>query len=91
MDALFTTGYKESPMNHDAEQRLPALLALAPADRANLADCLWQSLEEAPEETDFDWLALWGPEIDRRCQQLDKGDARTVSRDEAMRFVREGR
>jgi putative addiction module component (TIGR02574 family) len=57
-------------------------LALPPDQRFELAQRLWDSVEDQWDED-----AELSAEIERRCADLDAGTARTYSHEEVMREV----
>ena len=61
-------------MTHEADELLKKALRLSPAERADLAGSLLESLEEAEEGVE----EAWNEEIARRVEELDSGKARTI-------------
>lgn len=60
---------------------LAAALALEPSERVALSVDLLESLE-AVEGDDVD--TAWGTEIDRRVDELERGEAETISAEEVF-------
>jgi putative addiction module component (TIGR02574 family) len=73
----------------DREELLTAALRLPTADRAAIAGALIRSLDEE-EEDQAAVEEAWAEEIRRRIQELDAGTVETFSKDEALRFIRDG-
>lgn len=71
------------------EQLASQAIALAPEDRARLADLLLASL---PDEADEPLDDAWDQEIQRRLKAVESGTARLVSaadvHDEARKIIR---
>jgi putative addiction module component (TIGR02574 family) len=59
------------------------VLALPPEQRAMLAERLWRSVEGHVSE-DEELFA----EFDRRCAEIDSGEAESIPFDQAMREIR---
>lgn len=74
-------------MASDRRVLLAEVLQLPPEDRAAIAGELIRSLEDEPEEDQAAVDTAWAEEIARRVQELDSGRAKTLSRDEALRFI----
>jgi len=53
------------------------LMALPPAERIELADALYSSVEDNGV-TDPDWEAAWADELRRRVQGIREGDVQGV-------------
>ena len=70
-------------MSQTAEQILPTLYAMPPADRAYIADQLLASL---PEDTDPDAMLQ---ELDRRFAKHLSGESPGIPAEEAFRRLRE--
>ena len=73
-------------MDTHAEQVLQTALRLPPDDRVEIAESLIQSLDE---ERAADIEAAWADEIKRRIEEIDKGQAKMIPWDEAIRSMRE--
>ena len=58
-------------------------MKLSPAERADLADKLWLSVN-SKEEVE----AAWDAEIERRIRQLDAGEVECVAWDDVMAELR---
>ncbi len=58
-------------------------MKLTPAERADLADKLWLSVN-SKEEVE----AAWDAEIERRIQQLDAGEIECIAWDDVMAELR---
>ncbi len=71
-------------MSNEARKMLKEALELAPAERAEVAALLLESLEEAREA---DWEAAWEEEIARRDADLDAGRVKPLSHDEAFQAM----
>lgn len=72
-------------MSTRADTILGTALALPPDERAWLAAELIASLEEG-EDTGVE--AAWAAEIEKRIAEVESGEARTVSWDEARERIR---
>jgi putative addiction module component (TIGR02574 family) len=73
-------------MDTQAEQILQTALALPPDDRVEIAESLILSLDE---ERAAEIEASWTEEIRRRIESIDKGEAKMIPWDEAIRSMRE--
>jgi putative addiction module component (TIGR02574 family) len=73
-------------MNTQAEQVLQIALSLPPDDRVEIAESLILSLDE---KRAADIEAAWAEEIKRRIESIDKGQARLIPWEEAIRSMRE--
>lgn len=60
-----------------------AAMKLAPAERADLADKLWTSVETTEAVA-----AAWDAEIERRIAQLDAGEAETIPLEQVITEMR---
>ena len=58
-------------------------MILSPAERADLADRLWASIEP---QADID--AAWNEEIARRVAQLEAGEVETIPHEEVIARLR---
>ena len=72
-------------MSTRADTVLGTALALPPDERAWLASELIASLEEG-EDTDVE--AAWAVEIDRRIAEVESGEAKTASWEEARARIK---
>ena len=61
-------------------------LAMEPAERAELAHRLLLSLESG--ERDPDWKEAWREEIERRLEEIDRGEVELLDGDEVMARLR---
>jgi putative addiction module component (TIGR02574 family) len=59
---------------------------LSDGERAQLALFLIESLEDPADDEEFD--KLWGPEIERRLGQIDRGEVRLIPGDEVFAELR---
>ncbi|HJT33831.1 MAG TPA: addiction module protein [Pirellulales bacterium] len=75
-----------SGLSSDAQQVFEAALRLPDAQRAKLADCLWESI--APT-ADPEWEKAWAAEIARRIAEIENGTARFVNWEDLRRELRE--
>jgi putative addiction module component (TIGR02574 family) len=73
-------------MSTQAEQILQSALSLSPDERVEIAESLILSLDE---ERVADIEAAWAEEIKRRIESIDKGQAKMIPWDEAIRAMRE--
>jgi len=63
---------------------LSAALQLSDADRESLADRLWESLDDVPEEAPGD---EWTEEIRQRLADIRSGRVTPIPAEEARRFI----
>lgn len=75
-----------SGLTSDAQQVFEAALRLPDAQRAKLADCLWESVEPT---ADPEWEKAWAAEIARRIAEIENGTARFVNWEDLRRELRE--
>lgn len=68
------------PMSRESTELLKKALSLPVAERADLAGSLIESLDEAEDES---VAALWDKEVARRMAEVDSGEVKPVSLDEA--------
>ena len=66
------------------KQTLALAMELSAAERAALAHDLLASLDDP---ADADVAQAWAPEIKRRLHELERGQAQTVSAEEALRRI----
>ena len=71
-------------MTASVDVLLNAVLSLPPADRAILAEKLFDSLGG---EDQFEISPAWAEEIDRRIRAYEQGQRETVPADEVMRSL----
>jgi putative addiction module component (TIGR02574 family) len=64
-------------MTDAADRLLKDALALPDRDRAQIAARLLESLDAVSDEDPDEVEALWAAEIERRCDVLDAGTAKT--------------
>jgi putative addiction module component (TIGR02574 family) len=67
---------------------LEEALKLTANERAEVAEQLIASLDEVP---DTDVEQAWQEEIQRRLQQIDRGEVKTIPWEEVQRRLRHGR
>jgi len=67
---------------------LEEALKLTANERAEVAEQLIASLDEVP---DTDVEQAWQEEIQRRLQQIDRGEVKTITWEEVQRRLRHGR
>jgi putative addiction module component (TIGR02574 family) len=63
-------------------------LKLSPTERAEVAEKLIGSLDEVP---DTDVEQAWQEEIQKRLQQIDRGEVKTIPWEEVQRRLRHGK
>ena len=63
-------------------------LKLSPTERAEVAEKLIVSLDEVP---DTDVEQAWQEEIQKRLQQIDRGEVKTIPWEEVQRRLRHGK
>lgn len=71
-------------MARSAAEILKDTLALPPEARAEIADALFESLDD-PADQDVE--RAWSAEIARRMQQIDAGEVQLVTWSEARRIT----
>lgn len=72
-------------MNADAKKILEEAMQLEPASRAFIAEALLEGLDI---EQDFEVSQIWRAEIQRRCDEIDRGKAELVDSDTVMAELR---
>ena len=72
-------------MKADAKKILEDAMHLEPSTRALIAETLLESLDF---EEDFEISPAWRDEIQRRCEQIDRGEAELVDSDTVMTELR---
>jgi len=73
-------------MSGKSKSVLDAALALSADDRAEIAERLMLSLDEQRQQEIED---AWTAEIQRRMDEVDRGEVAMIPADEAMRRIRE--
>lgn len=73
-------------MSDDSKTILEAALALPPDDRIEIAERLMFSLDEVHQR---EIEEAWNSEIQRRMDEVDRGEVAMIPVDEAMRRIRE--
>ncbi|MGH9747289.1 MAG: addiction module protein [Candidatus Acidiferrales bacterium] len=71
-------------MSREATDLLKKALTLPVAERAELAGSLIESLESAKDES---VAATWDAEVERRMAELDSGESKAVSLEQARRRI----
>ena len=66
-------------MKADAKKILEEAMHLEPSTRALIAETLLESLDF---EEDFEISPAWQDEIQRRCEQIDRGEVEQIDRGE---------
>ena len=72
-------------MKADAKKILDEAMLLEPATRAFIAEALLEGLDF---EQDFDVSQSWREEIQRRCDDIDRGNAELLDSDTVMADLR---
>jgi len=72
-------------MKADAKKILDEAMQLEPATRAFIAEALLEGLDF---EQDFEVSQTWRTEIQRRCDEIDRGTAKLVDSDAVMADLR---
>ena len=72
-------------MKSDAKKILAEAMQLEPATRAFIAEALLEGLDF---EQDFEVSQTWRTEIQRRCDEIDRGNAELVDSDTVMTELR---
>ena len=72
-------------MKADAKKILEEALHLEPSTRALIAETLLESLDF---EEDFEISQPWRDEIQRRCEQIDRGEVELIDSDTVMAELR---
>lgn len=72
-------------MKADAKKILEEAMHLEPSTRAFIAETLLESLDF---EEDFEISPAWRDEIQRRCEQIDRGETELVDSDTVMAELR---
>lgn len=72
-------------MKTNAKKVLEEAMQLEPASRALIAETLLESLDF---EEDFEVSQAWREEIQRRCEQIDRGEVELIDSDTVMAELR---
>ena len=72
-------------MKADAKKILEEAMHLEPSTRALIAETLLESLDF---EEDFEISPAWQDEIQRRCEQIDRGEVEQIDSDTVMAELR---
>lgn len=72
-------------MKANAKRVLEEALQLEPGTRAMIAETLLESLDF---EEDFEVSQAWREEIQRRCEQVDRGEVELIDSDTLMAELR---
>jgi putative addiction module component (TIGR02574 family) len=72
-------------MKADAKKILEEAMHLEPSTRALIAETLLESLDF---EEDFEISPAWRDEIQRRCEQIDRGEVELIDSDAVMAELR---
>ena len=72
-------------MKADAKKILEEAMHLEPSTRALIAETLLESLDF---EEDFEISPAWRDEIQRRCEQIDRGEVEFIDSDTVMAELR---
>ena len=72
-------------MKADAKKILEDAMHLEPSTRALIAETLLESLDF---EEDFEISPAWRDEIQRRCEQIDRGEVELIDSDTVMAELR---
>jgi putative addiction module component (TIGR02574 family) len=75
-------------MTDKSQVVLEEALKLTASERAEVAEQLIASLDEAP---DTDVEQAWQEEVQRRLQQIERGEVKTIPWEEVQRQLRHGR
>ena len=75
-------------MTDKTQAILEQALKLSPTERADVAEQLIASLDEAP---DADVEKAWQEEVQRRLQQVELGEVKTIPWEEVQRRLRHGK
>ena len=72
-------------MKANAKKVLEEAMQLEPGSRAMIAETLLESLDF---EEDFEVSQAWREEIQRRCEQIDRGEVELIDSDTVMAELR---
>ena len=72
-------------MKANAKKVLEEAMQLEPGSRAMIAETLLESLDF---EEDFEVSQAWQEEIQRRCEQIDRGEVELIDSDTVMAELR---
>lgn len=87
VDARPAPGYPWS-MTAAVKAVLEQAMQLSPEERAELANALDGMGDDAPALSPAELAAAWRPELDRRREQLERGEVQTVDAREAIAGIR---
>lgn len=76
------------PMIAAVKALLEQAMRLSPEERAELSDALDASTADAPALSPEDLAATWRHELDRRREELERGEIETVDAREAIVGIR---
>jgi putative addiction module component (TIGR02574 family) len=76
------------PMTAAVKAVLKQAMQLSPEERAELANALDGMSADAPALSPDDLAAAWRPELDRRREELERGEVQTVDAREAIAGIR---
>lgn len=76
------------PMTAAVKAVIEQAMQLSPEERAEVANALDGMSAEAPALSREDLAAAWRPELDRRRQELERGEVQTIDAREAIAGIR---
>jgi hypothetical protein len=76
------------PMTAAVKAVLEQAMQLSPEERAEVANALDGMSADAPALSPDDLAAAWRPELDRRREELERGEVQTVDAREAIAGIR---
>jgi hypothetical protein len=76
------------PMTAAVKAVLKQAMQLSPEERAEVANALDGMSADAPALSPDDLAAAWRPELDRRREELERGEVQTVDAREAIAGIR---
>lgn len=74
-------------MKPEAKKLLDEVLKLPADARAEMAGQLLRSLDDEEDLSEEEYDAAWGTEIAHRLQEVDEGTVKTLTHEEALRFI----
>jgi len=77
-----------APMTAAVKAVLEQAMQLSPEERAEVANALDGMSADAPALSPDDLAAAWRPELDRRREELERGEVQTVDAREAIAGIR---
>jgi len=77
-----------TPMTAAVKAVLEQAMQLSPEERAEVANALDGMSADAPALSPDDLAAAWRPELDRRREELERGEVQTVDAREAIAGIR---